>query len=239
MEKPKRDVITYIEKVQGMGPITSKLLYEKLLAAGLLEKNKEISEDNLRDLLKTEKIYKDLPIVAQKDLEYNPLKVVPRELITKFETVMKKTGLQYFIGGSYSRGLHTSGDIDLIITDNWEKVFKKVNKITKAIQITPPVSLGPEKLTSYVCFDEKTYVHMDVFFCKQSEYWVPMVFYVTGNGRFNLLVRGLAKRKGLILNQYGIFRKTENGNEKLPVNSDKDIFEILGMEYRKPEKRNV
>ena len=56
----------------------------------------------------------------------------------------------------------------------------------------------------------------------------------TGSGEFNKKMRLVAKKKGYKLSEYGLFDKH---NHIIKVNSERDIFKILDMEYLPPRLR--
>lgn len=66
------------------------------------------------------------------------------------------------------------------------------------------------------------------------------LFHYTGSRTYNLRTRALAKKKGWLLNQYGLFdrktRKRVPGTEK--IKTEKDLAEFLGVRYRTPEERD-
>lgn len=71
------------------------------------------------------------------------------------------------------------------------------------------------------------------------ESWASALFYFTGSGTFNKLFRGIALQRGYTLNEYGIYRLTEKGErgELIPTFSEEQIFDVVGIEYLKPEER--
>jgi DNA polymerase IV len=72
------------------------------------------------------------------------------------------------------------------------------------------------------------------------------LIYFTGNDIFNRSIRLLASRKGMRLNQRGLYKDVLRGKgtgkvtegELLESKSEKKIFEILGVPWRPPEHRN-
>ena len=54
-------------------------------------------------------------------------------------------------------------------------------------------------------------------------------------------MRTIAQEKGFTLSEYSICPIGETGvkGEPIPVESEKDIFEILGMEYKEPKDRDL
>ncbi len=51
--------------------------------------------------------------------------------------------------------------------------------------------------------------------------------YFTGSMEYNIKMRNIAIEKGYLLNEYGLFK------DKIPmkINSEKDICNILGVDY--------
>jgi DNA polymerase beta len=66
------------------------------------------------------------------------------------------------------------------------------------------------------------------------ESFYSAILYFTGAKDFNRKMRYIADSMGYTLNEYGLF--DENGKPFI-VTSEKDIFNILGMEYLTPDKR--
>ena len=56
---------------------------------------------------------------------------------------------------------------------------------------------------------------------------------MTGSKLFNINLRKKAKLLGYKLNEYGLYKN----NNKIKINSEKDIFEKLGLNYIKPKNR--
>jgi DNA polymerase (family 10) len=66
------------------------------------------------------------------------------------------------------------------------------------------------------------------------------LYHYTGSKIYNLRTRALAKKRGWLLNQYGLFdRKTRArvpGTEK--IKTERDLMKFLGVHYRTPAERN-
>ena len=65
----------------------------------------------------------------------------------------------------------------------------------------------------------------------------PAYLYFTGSYEFNERMRGIAKRKGYKLNEYGLYKLEENQEKYIQIYSEKDVFDILGMNYLEPSQR--
>lgn len=174
---------------------------------------------------------------------------IPRAEVTALGEFVRRTlvgikpGIRFEISGSYRRGAQTSGDIDIIIThENYDGEFltKFRNAIAHDQNFIDTISSGEQRLTFLYRAPESGKVRqIDLLWIPMEQYW-PAVFYFTGSGNWNEYTRGIAKKKGLRLNQMGLFRVKSNGDlEPIPVRTEHDIFAALEIPYRSPEERNM
>jgi DNA polymerase/3'-5' exonuclease PolX len=77
---------------------------------------------------------------------------------------------------------------------------------------------------------------IDIYYTPYESYH-PSLLHLTGSGNFNRKMRGLAIELGYKLNEYGLFQKKNGKLKRIPVSSEKDIFDKLGMEYVEPIDR--
>ena len=59
------------------------------------------------------------------------------------------------------------------------------------------------------------------------------LLYFTGSKEHNVRLRGIAKKKGWKLNEYGLFE----GEKLIPCRDEAEIFRALGLSYIPPELR--
>lgn len=256
----------------GIGNVQAKKILSRLLELKLITDEKIslnlYSLSDLRRILKNKKIFSELQDSTQIDLIYNPLRVISRPIIeivdSELHRIISKIKIKFDIGGSYSRGKSTSGDIDIVVcTDlfqnlSWDKFMKGVNSKSSIIRFNQPFAQGSDKISVLLEIDlEKTklliqhpeykkmykctknckiYVKCDIFLSNSKDYIFALLFAV-GSGKFNIRMRALAKKKGYLLNNHGLFKKNNNQLEKLPIKTEKQIFEALNMTYKKPSQR--
>lgn len=125
--------------------------------------------------------------------------------------------------GSYRRDKVMTKDIDIL-----------VRKYPKFDERFIPFSVGSKRASVYYWFNEKLY-QID-FLLYDSENKPFMSLYFTGSFQFNIYMRGIAKRNGYKLNQYGLFKNDKK--VKYYFKTERDIFKFLGMQYLKPNERN-
>lgn len=195
----------------------------------------------------------DLPENIVKGLKYigKIHDKIPRSEIDEMLKLLHKVALkidpQLFITicGSYRRESPTSGDIDVIIVHpsvkslndtksiNYIKIFVDALKKKKFIID----SLTDEDVyTKYmgICkLNDGLLRRIDIRYMPYNSYY-SAILYFTGSKDFNRKMRQIAITMGYKLNEYGLF--DENGTQ-FNVKSEKDIFDLLGMEYLTPNKR--
>lgn len=181
--------------------------------------------------------------------------------------------IQAMIGGSYRRGAPDSGDIDFIITklnagadylrqvvtDNAIPYLTKIGFLTAGLAVTSQkdgskwhgacqLPLNPNKLSISNPNDPKTnsnpWRRIDFLLVPWDELGAALIYF-TGNDIFNRSMRLLARKKGMRLNQRGLYKDVmrkgaEKLNEgtKISGSEEREIFEILGVPYRGPTERN-
>jgi len=60
------------------------------------------------------------------------------------------------------------------------------------------------------------------------------LLYFTGSKGFNISIRSEARKKGLLLNQHGLF---DNKGNRIPAYTEKEIFDALSVKYVPPNFR--
>jgi DNA polymerase (family 10) len=126
------------------------------------------------------------------------------------------------VAGSIRRGAEEIGDIDIVVIP--KTGFRE--RVEKLIEVT---SSGKRKIYG-------NYKGRPInFFITDEKSWGACLMTATGPARYNIRKRFLVKRKGLLLNEYGLFdRKTK---EFLAGNTEGDIYKYLGWTHRSPCER--
>lgn len=153
---------------------------------------------------------------------------IPSSLVKKIVSkVLKDLNLtnKYVIAGSYRRGKDPIADIDVIVIGN--NSFSKNGTKKKSIFLNSFSDLISDQKMN------KIPIQIDLLFLKYKKDLAPALLYFTGSKEFNVRMRGIAKKMGYKLNEYGLFK---NGG-KFNTPTEKSIFKILGMEYVLPFNR--
>jgi len=131
-------------------------------------------------------------------------------------------------GGSLRRLKETVRDIDILITSNKPEKVMKV--FTKLPQVEEVLVSGPTK-SSIVTRDR---VQVDLRVVAPSSFGSALCYF-TGSKSHNIRLRQIAQRKGLKLNEYGVF--TVKTNKKIAGPEEEGVYKALGLAYIPPEMR--
>jgi DNA polymerase/3'-5' exonuclease PolX len=225
--------------IYGIGPQKAKELVQKGITtlADLREKQDEALNKVQRIGLK---YYEDI------------LERIPRREIDDYHQVFESNVKQGFTGkyeivGSYRRGLQTSGDIDIIITSEESTDFDIfLDRLIQEKVIVEVLSRGKSKclVVAKIPSSDK-YRRVDFLYTSPKEYPFA-VLYFTGSKAFNAVMRGYALTKGFSLNEHGFSKMSVKDGEKKETkgsvikesfDSEKAIFDFLGLRYIEPTDR--
>ncbi|WOO84662.1 DNA polymerase beta [Vanrija pseudolonga] len=250
-------------RVHGIGREYAK----KFAAAGIrsLSELAEASEVDGKSITASMK----LGIEHLDDLE----KPIPRQEIVEFEQRLggalahADKGLSFEIMGSYRRGEVVSSDIDVVI---WHSDFKANGATTHGLMDKVVASLVDSKILDQAKIlsgiggvsgrhrgDRKRIIaltrpggrgapwrQMDIRLYPSDSLPYTLLSNTGDDGPMKIM-RTIAKRKGLTLNEYGMGRKVDSktnhsfatGSE-IPAKSEEDIFQALGLPYLEPAQRS-
>jgi len=223
----KSDIIDSFLKIWGVGPVKANELYkEGFRSINDIRLNQELLTKSQQIGLK---YYEELQIK------------IPRDSITIFSLALKTVittkltdKFKMDIAGSYRRGQDESNDVDCLITSTKFNLKELVNVLQKYGIVTDILSIKNEKFMGIAhCPTSKLYFRFDIEFVPKNEY-ASALLYFTGSQNFNIMMRQDAKKQGFTLNQHGIFN---NKGILISTNSEKQIFEIIGMKYVPPDMR--
>ncbi|MCY2973900.1 MAG: helix-hairpin-helix domain-containing protein [Planctomycetota bacterium] len=111
--------------------------------------------------------------------------------------------------GSYRRGKETIGDIDILVTSQKpEAVMRHFCSFPATQEI---VAQGETK--SSIRVQKSFQVDLRVV---EADSWGAALQYFTGSKEHNVTLRGLAKKQGLKVNEYGVFRVDESDEKSRP-----------------------
>lgn len=183
------------------------------------------------------------------------------------------SGVEIIVGGSYRRGADSSGDIDLIITKGGTNhtneltsfLSQLVETLTQEGFLTATLAShhsstddvdGGSKWHGCCVIPQRAFTgpkseayrpiwrRIDLLLVPQAEMGAALIYF-TGNDIFNRSIRLLAHKKGMRLNQRGLYRDVlpDQGSARmtagtlLEARDERKIFGILGVRWREPHER--
>ncbi|KAF2197911.1 hypothetical protein GQ43DRAFT_184656 [Delitschia confertaspora ATCC 74209] len=238
-------------------------LFQNIYGVGLSQANKWIQQGHrtLDDLLQKAKLSENQKIGI---MHYNDfLARIPREEVEAHGAYVRTTlqridlNFEVIIMGSYRRGAKDSGDIDLIITKKGASIGKLGSVVfgklvprlfkegfLKASLATSHSNDGTKWHGASCLPDSTTWRRLDLLLVPEEEMGAALIYF-TGNDIFNRSIRLLASKKGMRLNQKGLYKNVARGRNREKITegtlvegrSEKRIFRILGVPWRQPEQR--
>lgn len=103
------------------------------------------------------------------------------------------------------------------------------------------IAFGDTKFMGICSLNNKSpFKRIDIRIFPHDEYY-PALLYYTGSFTFNHEMRKLALQKGYTLNEYSLRKVAPNGvaGKPLHIKSERDIFDYLEMDYKRPNERNM
>lgn len=225
------DIINLFSKIWGVGEVKATKLWDKGYT----------NLDQLRDDPEVLNRQQQIGLKYYDDL----LKKIPRINITVIQTIIiymlnetyGRHNYKIEIAGSYRRGKDYSNDIDVLITSDKFNLKDVVYLLKKWKVVTDILSMRNEKFMGVGnCPNTKEhYFRIDIEFVPKDQFPFTLLYF-TGSKDFNREMRWHAKKLGYKLNEHGLL--DIKNNRYIPAINEKEIFDILSLEYVIPKDRN-
>ncbi|RMF95658.1 MAG: DNA polymerase/3'-5' exonuclease PolX [Planctomycetota bacterium] len=218
-------------RVPGLGPKRAAVLFRELNITSLDELAEACRQQKIRKLkgfgAKTEEsILKGIAIAASADertLWYFADKYV-QEIRTHLEASPAVKKLE--AAGSYRRCRETVGDLDFLIDSDDPAAV--MDRFAEYERIDEVLLRGDTKMS--VRLVDGIQVDLRVV---PAESFGAALQYFTGSKEHNVILRGMAKDRGLKVNEYGVFR----GEEYVAGADEADVYAALDLPWIPPELR--
>ncbi len=224
-----------ILKIPGLGPKKVKALYEKLGIHSVGELEYACKENRLLDLsgfgAKTqENILKGIAYSKKNQGSY--LYDVAFEAAQQIHTLLKKFPgiLKSDVAGSVRRCKEVVHDVDIVASVKKGSEANMMKRFCGLAIDKEIIAQGDTKSSIRI----ENGMQVDLRIVSEKEYPYALLHF-TGSKEHNTLLRGIAKNKGLKLNEYGLFK----GEKLINCKSETEIYKALGMEFIPPELREA
>ena len=220
-----------LSSIEGLGPKSIKKLYEKLKIKNLEDLEKAGRKGKIRELAgfgeKAEaKILKGIEFQKKSEGRLPIGRALPIAKIIE-KKLSEVPGVEKcVIAGALRRRKETIGDIDILV------VSKKPELVIKKFIVLPEVARvlaqGPTK--SSVTLDAG--LDADLRVVEPAAYGAALNYF-TGSKDHNIALREIAVKKGLKLNEYGLWK----GEKRIAGKAEEELYKALGLGYIHPEMR--
>ncbi|MFH1904384.1 MAG: DNA polymerase/3'-5' exonuclease PolX [bacterium] len=222
--------------ISSVGPKTVALIYKELGITSVEDLEKAAKDHKLAKFpgmgeKKEENIIRGIKILRETK---ERIPIYEAELIAgNIISLLKKVPAVHniSIAGSLRRRRETIGDIDILVASN------KPDQVMDAFTTLPQVEqiLAKGNTRSSVRIEGGRQVDIRVV---QTDSFGAALHYFTGSKAHNIRIRELGIKKGLKINEYGVFKRAKLlEDKKIAGREEIDVFKSIGMPYICPEIR--
>ena len=224
--------------IEGIGPKTIKILYEKLGIRNFNNLKKAVLGGKIKKIsgfgIKSEQnILKSIEFAEKSGGRAVLGYVMPeiREIKARLSSldIVSKA----IIAGSARRRKETIGDIDTLV------VSKKPADAMRYFVSMPEVARVYAQGNTKSSVRLKNGLDVDLRVVPAESYGSALSYF-TGSKEHNVALRKIAIDKGLKLNEYGLYRRMANNEWRMIAGkTEEEIYKALGLDYIEPELREM
>ena len=226
-----------ILRIPHMGPKKAKALYEELKITNLEELKAACEAGKVSELKgfgkKTEQSILagiDIAAAANQRIYWSEADQLAQQLRAHMSGCEALAKLEF--AGSYRRGKETVGDLDvLVVSADAESVMQRFGEFEEVQEV---ISRGDTKMS--VRLNNHFQVDLRVV---PAESLGAALQYFTGSKEHNVIVRGLAKQRGLKINEWGVFRVDGDQETYVAGAEEVDVYAALDLPLFPPEIREA
>jgi DNA polymerase (family X) len=217
--------------IEGIGPKTLKMFYDKLQIKNLADLEKAATEGKLKPLpgfteKKEQDIFKRIEFFKR-----GKGRLIIGEVYPLVKQIEKR--LQHIAGvknavaaGSIRRMKETIGDIDYLVAANDPK--RVIDFFVKMPEVQEILGMGQAKAFVKLASG----IDADLLVVPE-ESWGAALQYFTGSKEHSVQLRKIAISKGFRLNEWGIFK----GDKRIAGATEEEVYKTLGLQWIPPEMR--
>jgi len=229
--------VSELTRVEGLGGKRIKRLYKELGVRTVKDLEKVASEHKIAPLFGFgEKVEQNI-LEGIEFLKKSKGRFLLRDVLDDVTRIEKKfknmSGVDRIsVAGSVRRRKETVGDIDFLVSikdgSDTYLIEKIMNTFVGMDDVVKIVNRGETKSS----IKTKQGLDMDLRLVPSSSFGAALQYF-TGSKEHNILLRRIAIKEGLKLNEYGLFRN----DRKIKGETEEEIYERLGMDWIPPELR--
>lgn len=133
---------------------------------------------------------------------------------------------QVAIAGSFRRMRETVGDLDMLVETG--SPARVMEAFTGYDEVAEVLAAGPARASIRL----KCGLQVDLRIIDRESYGAALQYF-TGSKAHNIAIRRIAQKRGLKINEYGVFR----GEKRIAGESEESVYRAVGLAYIPPELR--
>jgi DNA polymerase (family 10) len=224
-------------RVPGLGPKKAASLHSMLGITTLEELQAACEAGRVRELkgfgAKTEQAILDniqFAVKAQERIYWAEADFVVESLREHFSDCRAIERLEF--AGSYRRGRDTIGDLDvLVVSTESGQVMDHFERFSSVSEV---IARGDTKMSVRTL--EGLQIDLRVV---EAKSFGAALQYFTGSKDHNVVLRGLARQRELKINEYGVFRLTDEGEQYIAGATEEEVYGAIDLPVFPPELREA
>ncbi|MDO9529383.1 MAG: DNA polymerase/3'-5' exonuclease PolX [Syntrophales bacterium] len=218
-------------RIEGLGPKKTRALYEKLHIETIGELEYACTENRLVELTGFGKKTQDKILIGIERLKRYQERRLYADIIGEAESIIDsilkhKDVISASLAGSIRRCNEVIKDIDIVASAKDPRNF--ADFFVSLPEVRDITARGETRVSVVL----ESGVNGDLRIVSEEAFPYAL-HHFTGSKEHNIAMRGKAKRMGIKMNEYGLFRE----NSIIPCESEKQIFAALGLSFIPPELR--
>jgi DNA polymerase (family 10) len=240
LEKLQSEVpesVLALMRIEGVGPKKAAALHKELGIATLDELRKACQAGKVRELKgfgeKTEQAILrgiDAARSIEVRITWADADAIAQPLCDYLRQCQAVNRVE--LAGSYRRGRETIGDLDVLVVS--PKAEEVMDHLGNYDDVQQTIARGGTKMS--VKLQGGLQVDLRVV---EAKSFGAALQYFTGSKDHNVIMRGMAKDRGLKINEYGVFRVDGKKEEYVAGAEEKDVYDTLDLPLFPPEIREA
>ncbi len=222
-------------RIPGLGPKKAAVLYNELHIQSLDQLRAACEEGKVRELkgfaAKTEKAILegiDFAIAAGERTYWEKADHVAEALLAHLRSCPAIQKME--MAGSYRRRKETVGDLDiLVVADDSAPVM---DRFAEYPELASTTARGDTKMSIRL----ESGLQVDLRIVPAESFGAAMQYF-TGSKEHNVALRGMAKSRGLKINEYGVYRVEGDEETYIAGASEEEVYATLDLPLFPPELR--
>jgi DNA polymerase (family 10) len=234
----RRELITKIPEglvelmhIPGLGPKRARLLYDKLQIKSVAQLEKAIAAGRLLELRGFKETLVSKIAQGMRDRQARGgrcrLSEADAYALPLVEHLKSTPGVSRIdVAGSYRRRRETVGDLDILVAASHPKAVAE--RFVRYPEVQRIEAHGGTRCAVVL----RCGLSADLRVVPAASYGAALLYF-TGSKAHNIAIRALGMKRGLKINEYGVFR----GTRRVGGREEADVFKAVGLPWIPPELR--